>query len=111
MSIPSLVSVSSSAKYSLIAVLFVLACAKYANLPAETGVTLSSCSNADTSLSIAVVGDILSPELASLYCAVSENNNKLSLNPTEFLSVLTCVPEAAISIGSVSKTCVDVVAK
>jgi len=46
-----------------------------------------------------------------LYCAVSENNNKLSLNPTEFLSVLTSVPEAAISMGSVSKTCVDVVAK
>ena len=108
---PSFVNVSSSAKYSLIAVLFVLACAKYANLPADTGVTLSSCSNEDTSLSIAVVGDIVSPALSNLYCAVSENNNKLSLNPTEFLSVLTCVPEAAISIGSVSKTCVDVVAK
>ena len=100
---------SSSAKYSLIAVLLFLACAKYANLPADTGCTESSCSNEDTSLSIAVVGDIVSPALSNLYCAVSENKSKDSLNPTEFLSVLTCVPDAAISIGSVSKTCVVVV--
>ena len=70
---------------------------------------MSSCSNEDTSLSIAVVGDIVSPALSNLYCAVSENKSKDSLNPTEFLSVFTCVPDAAISIGSVSKTCVVVV--
>ena len=49
--------------------LLFLACAKYANLPADTGWTVSSCSNEDTSLSIAVVGDIVSPALSNLYFA------------------------------------------
>ena len=51
--------------------LLFLACAKYANLPADTGCIASSCSKEDTSLSIAVVGDIVSPALSNLYCAVS----------------------------------------
>ena len=88
-----------------------LDCVKYANLPAAIGDTVSSCSKLDTSLSIAVVGLIVSPAWSSLYCAVSENNNNVSLNDTEFFNILTCVPDAAISIGSVSNTCVTVVAK
>ena len=81
-----------------------LACAKYAYLPAEIGLTFLLCSKADTSFNTAVNGEIVSPTLPNLYCALSENKSKDSLKATLSNKVLTSEPEAAISIGSVSKT-------
>ena len=52
---------------------------------------------------------IVSAAEASLYCEVSENSSKVSLNDIEFLNTLTVVPEAATSITSVANTCVTVV--
>ena len=60
-------------------------CAKYANLPAATGWTASSCSKVETALSIAVVGVMLSPAVSNLNCCVSENSSNVSLKATEFL--------------------------
>ena len=79
MSKPSFVNVSSSAKYSLIAVLLFLACAKYAYLPAETGLTAWLNSNDEVSFKTAEVGVKLSPKFPNLYCDFSENNNKADL--------------------------------